>query len=268
MKSILDKTFLVFDVETTGLAPQLGDRMVEIALIQFRNGKIMRKFETLINPQRPMSYSAYLVHGISDDMLKDAPTSQEILPSLYEWFQESYVVGHNVKFDLKFLNHEYALAGYEQVEHDCTIDTIKMARGFMPQLKKFSLERVANHLGVNARQCHRAMSDVEMTHEVFSQLLEEARQRNLHVEEKFLNLFGKKRIVRQKKREKLKLIENAIEKKETLHLLYSGSVSGTMFRKVSPLKIIGKGRQAVLSGHCHLREQERNFIIDKIVELG
>jgi len=93
---IKDTEFTFIDVETTGLSPHGGDRVIEIAAMKVKNSKVVKKFETFVDPQRELSYGAFLVNGISDEMLKGAPKAHEILPEFMDMVQNSIIVGLKV----------------------------------------------------------------------------------------------------------------------------------------------------------------------------
>ncbi|HBG62007.1 MAG: hypothetical protein A2Y03_06860 [Omnitrophica WOR_2 bacterium GWF2_38_59] len=264
---IYSTDFVIFDVETTGLSPQFGDRIIEMAALKIRDQKIIGRFETLIDPQREVSFAAYAVNGISDEMLIGAPLASEVLPDFIRFIEGCVIVGHNVKFDMKFLNNELKLAGLPQRDLQRTIDTVKMSRGMIPELGKYSLATVSDFMGIKNVQKHRAMADVEMTSKVFLHLLQMAAKRRICSLSIIESLFGPNKIVKQHKRTKLKEIQRALDEKANLELMYIGNSSGASIREVTPSKILGTGKATLLVGHCHLRGEERYFNVDKIIQL-
>ncbi|MBU0467585.1 MAG: WYL domain-containing protein [Candidatus Omnitrophica bacterium] len=267
MKGIHSTDFVVFDVETTGLSPQFGDRVIEMAAVKVRDQKIIDRFESLIDPQREVSFEAYLVNGISDEMLVGAPLASEVLPDFVKFIEGCIVVGHNVKFDMKFLNNELRLAGMPECDGQRTIDTVKMSRGIIPELGKYSLAIVSEFMGIRNVQKHRAMADVEMTFKVFLNLLQMASKRRICSLAAIESLFGPNKIVKQHKRVKMKELQRALDENANVELLYLGSNSGASIREVTPSKILGTGKAALLVGYCHLRDEERYFNVDKIIQL-
>ncbi|MDD3374250.1 MAG: 3'-5' exonuclease [Candidatus Omnitrophica bacterium] len=179
MQDILDKEFVIFDVETTGLSPVGGDRIVEIAALKVRNLEPVERFHSLINPDRSISPGAFEVNRISESMLIDAPRSHEILPAFLEFLGDAIIVGHNINFDLGFLRNELNLAGLVPAESFNAVDTIRISKRVMPHLKRYPLWFVASSLGVERKQSHRAMADVEMTFEVFYKLVHLAKEQNI-----------------------------------------------------------------------------------------
>jgi len=106
-----DMEYVVFDVETTGLSPMRGDRIIEIGAIKTKNNQVVDTLESFINPERLIPLEAQRVNNISDDMVKDAPCAGDILPQMIDFIGGACLVGHNLKFDLDFLCFELAQLG-------------------------------------------------------------------------------------------------------------------------------------------------------------
>jgi len=179
MKDFKNTEFVILDVETTGLSPAGGDRVIEIAAVKVRELRIVDKFYSLVNPQRPVSYAAFQVNGISDAMLKDAPAAGEILPGFLDFVSGACLVGHNIRFDLGFLSSELERAGWCWRQRHTAVDTVRLSRWLLPELRRHRLEYVARSLEIEPAQLHRAMSDVELTFRVFEKFLEMAFRRDV-----------------------------------------------------------------------------------------
>lgn len=179
MKDVKKGTFVILDVETTGLSPFSGDRIIEIAALKVVNLKTVDKFYSFVDPQRDLSLGAFEVNRITPQMLKGAPPSKEVLPRFLEFVGDAHLVGHNVGFDLGFITYELSLINLKLKDEVLVIDTLKMAKEVLPNLGRYALWLVARSLGINRDQNHRAMSDVELTYEVFCQLIERLGQRDL-----------------------------------------------------------------------------------------
>lgn len=182
--------FVIFDVETTGLSPTDGDRIIEIAAVKVKGNKVVDKFYSLVNPQRSIPAQATLVNNITEEMLTTAPVAADILPQMIHFIGGACVAGHNVRFDLNFLCYELALIGRRLHDQTPAVDTLKMARELLPYLSNHKLAYLARSLGVVVDQSHRAMADVELTVAVFLRLMEMAGDKNLQKVSIFLNQFG------------------------------------------------------------------------------
>jgi len=182
--------FVIFDVETTGLSPVDGDRIVEIAAVKVKGAQVVGKFYSLVNPRRAVPAQATLVNNITDDMLLKAPVAADILPQMIHFIGGACVAGHNVRFDLNFLCYELSLIGRRLNDQTPAVDTLKMARELLPYLSNHKLAYLARSLGVVVDQTHRAMADVELTVAVFLRLMEMAGDKDLQKVSIFLDQFG------------------------------------------------------------------------------
>ena len=182
--------FVIFDVETTGLSPMDGDRIIEIAAVKVKGGQVVDQFYSLVNPQRPLPPEATRVNNITEDMITTAPVAGDILPQMIHFIGGACVAGHNVRFDLNFLCFELALIGRRLNDQTPAVDTLKMARELLPYLSNHKLAYLARSLGVVVNQTHRAMADVHLTVAVFLRLMEMAQDKDLHKASVFLAQFG------------------------------------------------------------------------------
>lgn len=187
---ICNTEFVVFDVETTGLSALDGDRIIEIAALKFKDGKIINQFHSLINPKRPMPPEATAINQITQEMLSAAPYAQDVLPGMIDFIAGACLVGHNVRFDLGFLCYELSLMGRRLNDGTPVVDTLKMAKELIPYLSSYRLSYLANSLGISVGQTHRAMADVELTANVMKRLFEMAHDRKIHDIAAFLGQFG------------------------------------------------------------------------------
>lgn len=148
---------IVLDTETTGL-DCTRERIIEFAAVRLENGKVKTKFQTLINPKQHIRKSSMAIHGISEEMVKDAPTEAEILPTILEFIGDYPIVAHNAIFDYSFLN-EACLRNYDQELSNPRIDTQQMFKEIFPDLESHGLEALTDKFNVEFKKHHRAMSD-------------------------------------------------------------------------------------------------------------
>ncbi len=166
------KNYVVFDLETTGISWEY-DNVIEISAIRVRAGKAADEFTSLVNPGRPIPFSASQVNGITDSMVKDAPLFTDILLKFCDFAGNDVLVGHNIhSFDMKFLYRD-AERFYGQTLDNNYIDTLLMARRCLPQLAHHRLGDLAAHYGISAQGAHRALNDCRMNHQVFEHLAKE-----------------------------------------------------------------------------------------------
>lgn len=166
--------FVVVDVETTGLSPH-SDDIIEIAAIKFQSGIEVERFHSLINPGIPLSPRIVGLTGITDNMLSDSPTIENILLKFLEFLGEQHLVAHNAKFDTDFI--ESSARRYLGITVDIAyIDTLGLCRRCFPSFQNHKLATVAKNLNIQERATHRAMADAVVTAKVFDHL-----QRNFHL---------------------------------------------------------------------------------------
>ena len=182
--------YVIFDVETTGLFPQRGDRIVEIAAVRVKNWKIVDTFESLINPERNIPIEAQNINKITEEMVANAPTADIVLPKMIDFTAGACLVGHNIKFDLNFLCYQLSLNGRKLREETPAIDTLKMAKELQPHLTSFRLAHVAHSLGETVEETHRALSDVKLTANVMRRLFDIAGDQNIHSFKNLHKRFG------------------------------------------------------------------------------
>src|SRR5579885_864954 len=175
-KMLNEVEFVVLDTETTGLRPG-PDRVIEVAGVRVRGGEVVASFQHLINPGRRIPPFIVKFTGITQEMVNEAPSAAEVFPELQRFVDGAILVGHNLGFDINFLSHEARLLG--QVFPLDGLDTIPLARRFLPGLKRFKLDLVAEHLKIPTMNRHRAMGDARVTAAIFLRLLELAQQQGI-----------------------------------------------------------------------------------------
>ena len=148
---------IVLDTETTGL-DYTKERMVEFAAVRLENGKIKDEFQTLINPQQHIRKSSIAIHGITPDMVTDAPTEEEIMPKILEFIGDYPIVAHNAIFDYTFLNEASLRTTGEELTN-ARIDSQQMFKEVYPDLESHGLEALTKKFNVELTNHHRAMAD-------------------------------------------------------------------------------------------------------------
>ncbi|MFH0790752.1 MAG: exonuclease domain-containing protein [Candidatus Omnitrophota bacterium] len=268
-KNLDEIEWTIFDTETTGLEPQSGDRIVEIAAIRFKGRDQLAVFETLVNPQRPISPGAFQVNRISAEMLKSAPCFENIASEFLKFIQGSCLCSYNAGFDMEFLRNELKLAGREFPDSITVLDVLKMARRLIPGLERYALWFVAEKLEIKVGETHRALCDVKLTLGVFNKLKEVLKTKNLFEFKNFSELFSiDAAFLNNLNNHKIARIEEAIVLGVRLKIKYlSVSRAQVTERQVIPKEIRRERNSLYLVGHCCLRNEERSFRIDGILHL-
>ncbi|HSC65327.1 MAG TPA: DNA polymerase III subunit epsilon [Caldimonas sp.] len=162
---------IFLDTETTGLSPESGDRIIEIACVEIVNRRLTgRTIHFYVNPERRNSIDAYKVHGLSDEFLADKPLFAHIVDELIEFVRDAEIIIHNAAFDIGFLDAELRRIGRPPfLEHGVRVtDSLSMARDSFPG-KSNSLDALCKRFEVNnaARELHGALLDAGLLAEVY-----------------------------------------------------------------------------------------------------
>lgn len=167
-------SFTVFDLETTGLNPAVGERVIEIAAVRINSSRLDEgtPFISLVNPERPVGFEATQVNGIRDEDVLNAPSIMEVLPKFLSFARGTILVAHNAQFDLRFLESEKEYCwGYVEIP-EC-LCTMVLSRSLFPSAPHHSLTATATRLGLSLpKSRHRALPDTLLTAHVFLALLE------------------------------------------------------------------------------------------------
>jgi DNA polymerase-3 subunit epsilon len=170
---LFDVNFCVLDLETTGGSAQ-DCAITEIGAVKHRGGDLVGTFQTLVDPGLPIPPSITILTGITHAMVINAPGIAEVLPSFLEFIGDAVVVGHNVRFDLSFLNAAAARLGYARIAND-TVDTAGLARRLVrEEVRNLRLQTLSAHFRSPVTPIHRALADARATAHVFHGLLERA----------------------------------------------------------------------------------------------
>jgi len=162
---------IVLDVETTGLSPRRGHRIIEIGAIAIEEGHSAEEFCSLIKVDRTIPLDVQQIHGITDEMLAGEPGAEEVLPRLYAFLGDGVIVAHNARFDLGFLRHEFARLSLPL--RNRSLCTLEMSRRLYPRLPDHKLDTVYRHLfgeiGGDVRR-HRALDDAWMAARIWMEI--------------------------------------------------------------------------------------------------
>jgi DNA polymerase-3 subunit epsilon len=164
---LTELSYTVFDCETTGLDPAAGDEIIQIGATRIVNGKLRRQecFEQFVDPRRPISAASMPIHGIHSEMLAGQPTIESVLPAFHAFAHDTVLVGHNVAFDMRFLQLKEAGTGV--VFDQPVLDTLLLSALVHPQQQSHRLEAIAERFGVPVLGRHTALGDAMVTAEVF-----------------------------------------------------------------------------------------------------
>lgn len=161
----IDTTYCVLDLETTGFSFRT-EKITEIGVMKIKNGEVLDEFACFVNPEKPIPDRVVEVTNITDDMVKDAQTIDQVMPKLLDFLGDSVLVAHNADFDIGFLKYNCEQLGRKL--ENTYIDTLRLAKALFPDFKKYKLGLIADKLGIEVEVAHRALDDVDTTVKVFN----------------------------------------------------------------------------------------------------
>ena len=170
----MSRIYVALDLETTGLDPE-RDAIIEIGAVKFRDQEVLDTWSSLVRPPRPIPYKIQHLTGISQEEVDRAPPLRSLVGPLTRFVKDHPIIGHNVSFDLRFLNRQGLFL------HNSAIDTFELAGILLPHAARYSLGRLAEELGISFPTRHRALEDALATKDLFLALLRQASQLPLSV---------------------------------------------------------------------------------------
>lgn len=158
--------FVAFDVETTGLSPANGDRIIELGAVKFQGTNLVAQCSWLINPGRPIPARSEAVHGITDAMVAAQPAFKDVAPEFASFIDGSILLAHNASFDIRFMRAEYQLAGCSMPANSI-YDTLPLYRKWFPDAPSHSLGKLVDYLKLEKGGYHRAAADAHHLTNIF-----------------------------------------------------------------------------------------------------
>lgn len=262
---------VVIDSETTGLYPNQGDEIIELAGIYIDGFSVQpnKSFQTLVNPRVPICENAFKIHGISDDELKKEPFIEDILPSFISFLDNRVVVGQNIAFDLSFLDKSMKKSGLVKFGN-MILDTRWISKLLFPNVKSHNLDVIASRLKIKRPENrHRAMGDVLLTSDIYVRLLQRCVQAGytkigdiIVAYENFeKGKFGDKEVYR--------ILEECFFKNNSIDILYENQYQkhqSSMENHIRQVDIYHFSPPYFV-GYCHLRNTIRTFRVDRVIRV-
>lgn len=262
------QTFVAFDTETTGMWA-MTNRIVEIAAVKFSfNRGDTDTFQSLVNPDRHIPEEVTQIHGITDDMVNNAPPIRTVLADFLSFCgDDSVLVAHNAPFDISFIGSELDRAGLEFGENPI-LDTVDIYHRFFPGLESYSLLNLARHFEIAQSQEHRALSDAELVKKLVLKAAEKmVGLKDVTDLERILTVYR----MSSWRREPALLpdefadIQQAIENKMKLQIIYNHPVKSSAARTIHPQQVFKLGSVFYINAYCELAGAERTFRLDRIL---
>jgi DNA polymerase III epsilon subunit family exonuclease len=170
--------FTIVDLETTGLSPSYH-KIIEIAALRYKDGKITRRFKSLVDPESRIPRFITRLTGIDEGMVEGKPTIDKVLPRLKRFLGEHAFVAHNAGFDFRFLDNAY-IENLGINMQNAKICTCRLARRLLPELPSKRLANICEHFDIKNNAVHRAMGDALATSKIFHNFLEMMKEKQIH----------------------------------------------------------------------------------------
>jgi len=170
-RKLSELTYTVFDTETTGLEPSNGDEIIQIGAARIVNNRLLRQevFDQIIDPECPLKPASIPIHGITEDMVRGKPTIDVVLPSFYEFCEDTVLIAHNAAFDMRFLQLKEERTGIKFSQP--VLDTLLLSAVAHPNQESHKLDVILERLGIQIGSRHNALEDSLATAEVFLKLV-------------------------------------------------------------------------------------------------
>ena len=253
-------SFVVFDIETTGLSPK-ECKITEIGAIKIEHGEITDKFSQLINPGVPIPPNITDLTGITDEMVADKPHIDSVLPEFLEFCHGCAVVAHNAQFDCGFIRYNAAELNLEF--HNKTVDTLKISRELFPNERKHSLDAICKRLGVSLENHHRAVDDATATAEIFLKFVELA-HKNKDDADEVINIDTRPELLKNQKYHIILLAKNYVGLKNLYQLISKSNLKYFYKKPIMPKSVIEQFRDGIIIGSaCEAGELYRAILDGK-----
>ena len=261
----LDEEFVVFDVETTGLIPG-KDKITEIGAVKIKEGKIIEKYSSFVNPEISIPNHIIRLTGITNDMVKNAPKIQEVISEFLDFVNGSPIVAHNALFDVGFIRYE---ANKISVSiNNPIIDTLELTRAIFTDLKKFKLNIVAKYLGIELKNHHRALDDSNATAMILNKCFEILRDKGVeNIEQIDQILSGDLGFSRVNTYHAVLLVKDYIGLKNLYKIISKSHLNYFHKRPRVPKRLLTENRDGLLIGSgCEAGELYRAILEKKSEE--
>jgi DNA polymerase-3 subunit epsilon len=263
-----DVTFVAFDTETSGAFP-VGFEIVEMGAVKWRGGEIIDRYQALIKPSVPMGDFVIGIHGITNEMVAEAPAMDQVLPKFMEFLSDAVLVAHHAPFDLGFLVYELEKAGLK-VPTTQSLCSSLLARRMITESENHRLQTLVKVLGLGENTAHRALDDAESCQRLSeicfarvgaaATLAEVVHKMGQRIAWSDYALLGSGN-------GDIKLLVEAIRNKKDVDFIYQGGSSKGLTRRMTPIGIVRNPAGDFIQAVCHIDRASKRFYASRMTDL-
>ncbi len=239
------ESYVVFDIETTGLSPK-NDGVTEIGAVKVVNGQVVEEYNQLINPEKPIPDKIVELTGITDDMVRDQPKISEVIGDFKDFCEGSILVAHNAGFDVGFMREQY-LRNNLSLDNP-VLDTLELTRAMFPDFKNHKLNVIAKNLGVSLENHHRAVDDARATAQIFIKCMEENKRSGIESIHQVNNLIDNKNLLKERPYHVIILVKNLTGLKNLYKLVSEAHLNYFYRQPRIPRTVLEKYREGLIVG--------------------
>lgn len=261
-----DYPIVAFDTETSGPYP-LESEIVELGAVKWFKGEIIGQFQTLLKPSKPMTQDNINIHGITNEMVADAPLMKDQIVAFHEFIKDSLLIAHHAPFDLGFIAPEFEKAGlpFPTNVHLCS----SLISRALLHTTNHKLQTLVKELNLVGGDAHRAYDDAYACLQVFMKAAEKLDVPSL---EKLKAVQAKKLewanyTLFSKQTEQIKSLVDAILKQKTIQIVYEGGQSKNKLRPITPKGIVRNPDGDYVHAECGLDNTRKRFYLSKIIDI-
>jgi len=242
----IEKEFVAFDIETTGLDAE-KDRIIEIGAVMIKDGKIIDEFSSFINPGIEIPHFIVQLTGITDEMVKDSPPIENVLADFLDFVGDKPLIAHNANFDVGFIRYNARKMG--RVLNNPVIDTLQLSRNMFSDLKRHKLNIVAKHLNIDMGSHHRAVDDSRTAAQIFIKCMEMLKDKNIKTIDDIQNVFkGNNDFTKAETFHAVILVKNSIGLKNLYKIISKSHLEYYYKRPRVPKSLLMTYREGLILG--------------------
>lgn len=258
-------TYIAFDTETSGAYP-IGHDIVELGAVKWKDGQEVGRLQMLFKPREPMSDFIIGIHGITNEMVAEAPLLSEKIHEIYDFFKGAVVMAHHAPFDLGFLAIEFEKAKLP-LPTEPALCTSLLARKLLHGVENHRLQTLVKAFGLEGGQAHRAYDDakacLQVALECVKKMPESVTLADL-MRTQGKKLYWQDYSISALRDEKYLNLIQAIREKKSVDLVYEGGSNRGKTRRVSPIGIVRNPDGDYLQARCHEENKDKKYYLSKI----